>query len=177
VSDSLGASEDVLVIDDRADDTYTAAAVYSPKQVEAAARATYAAFIGAGFAFANWGSRIPQVRDRLDLTPAELGLVLLAIAAGSLVALSISGLIIARLNTRLTTSVKDPAVPLGLLLRAGRRDVLLPVVVGPGFPGVPSCSFLFLRASVAIAGRWDTARMVRHSRRSATCGFGRGDRI
>jgi MFS family permease len=105
VSDSLGASEDLLAIDDHADDTYTAAAVYSPKQVEAAASATYAAFIGAGFAFASWASRIPQVRDRLDLTPAELGLVLLAIAAGSLIALPISGLIIARLNTRLTTTV------------------------------------------------------------------------
>ena len=104
VSDSLGASEDVLFSDDRAGDTYTAA-VYSPKQVEAAARATYAAFIGSGFAFASWASRIPQVRDRLDLTPADLGLVLLAIAAGSLIALPISGLIIARLNTRLTTTV------------------------------------------------------------------------
>ena len=105
MSDSLGASEDVLFIDDRANDTCTAAAVHSPKQVEAAARATYAAFIGAGFAGASWGSRIPQVRDRLDLTPADLGLVLLAIAAGSVIALPISGLIIARLNSRLTTTV------------------------------------------------------------------------
>jgi MFS family permease len=105
VSDSLGATEDVLFIDDRANNTYTAAAVYSPKQVKAAARATYAAFIGSGFAFASWGSRIPQVRDRLDLTPAQLGLVLLAIAVGSLIALPISGLIIGRLNSRLTITV------------------------------------------------------------------------
>ena len=67
MSDSLGASEDLLAVNDHADDNDTAAAVYSPKQVEAAARATYAAFIGAGFAFASWASRIPQVRDRLDL--------------------------------------------------------------------------------------------------------------
>jgi len=42
------------------------------------------------------------------------------------------------------------------------------------FPRVPSCSF---EASVAMAGRWDTARRKRHSRRSATCRNGRGDRI
>src|SRR3954469_12421768 len=49
----------------------------------AAARATYAAFIGCGFAFASWASRIPQVRDGLHLTPAALGLVLLTLAAGA----------------------------------------------------------------------------------------------
>jgi len=43
-----------------------------------------------------------------------------------------------------------------------------------GFPRVPFCS---LEASFAIAGEWDTARRVRHSRRSETCGTGRGDRI
>jgi len=40
-----------------------------------------------------------------------------------------------------------------------------------GFPRVPFCS---LEASVAIAGRWDVASRMRHSRRSATCGTGRG---
>jgi hypothetical protein len=43
-----------------------------------------------------------------------------------------------------------------------------------GFPRVPSCS---LEASVAIDRRWDAARRARRSRRSATCGTGRADRI
>ena len=34
-----------------------------------AVRAVFVAFIGSGFAFASWASRIPQVRDRLDLDP------------------------------------------------------------------------------------------------------------
>ena len=34
-------------------------------RVEAAKRGVYVAFIGAGFAFASWASRIPQVRDHL----------------------------------------------------------------------------------------------------------------
>src|SRR4051794_19240141 len=48
-------------------------------QVAGAIRATYAAFIATGIAFASWASRIPQVKTRLDLGPSELGLVLLAI--------------------------------------------------------------------------------------------------
>jgi hypothetical protein len=59
--------------------------------LSAAARATYVAFIGCGFAFASWASRIPQVRDRLHLTSPELGLVLLTIAAGSVTALLLAG--------------------------------------------------------------------------------------
>jgi hypothetical protein len=45
------------------------------------------------------------------------------------------------------------------------------VEVGPGFP------WGSLGATVAIARKWDTARRVRHSRRSETYGTGRGDRI
>jgi len=65
-------------------------------QVAAASRATYAAFIGSGFAFASWASRIPQVRDGLELSSAGLGLLLLAIAVGSLIALPLAGLIVHR---------------------------------------------------------------------------------
>ncbi len=70
----------------------------------AGVRATYAAFIATGFAFASWASRIPQVRDRLQLDPAELGLVLLAIAAGSLIALPLSGTVVGRYGSRRTVA-------------------------------------------------------------------------
>jgi hypothetical protein len=49
-------------------------------EVRAACRATYIAFAAAGFGFASWASRIPQVKIRLGLDPSQLGLVLLAIA-------------------------------------------------------------------------------------------------
>ena len=62
--------------------------------VRSAVLATYAVFIASGIAFASWASRIPQVRDRLHLDPSELGLVLLAMAAGSVIALPLSGVII-----------------------------------------------------------------------------------
>jgi predicted MFS family arabinose efflux permease len=117
-------------------------------QVGAATRATYAAFIGSGFAFASWASRIPQVRDRLVLQPSELGLVLLAIAVGSVLALPLSGPVIARLGSRRTVSAMAVLHAVGLaIVAAGYLLGVLPVVIG---------LFLF---GFAI-GAWDVAMNV-----------------
>jgi fucose permease len=103
----------------------------SAGQVRAATRATYAAFIGAGFAFASWAARIPQVRTRLDLDPAALGLVLLAIAAGSVVALPLSGPVIARLGSRRTVTVMSWLLTVSLVVIAvGHLAGVVPLVVG-----------------------------------------------
>ena len=82
--------------------TPSAAAPRTPAAVRAATTATYAAFIGSGFAFASWAARIPQLRDRLHLDPAALGLVLLAVAAGSLLALPLSGPVVTRIGSART---------------------------------------------------------------------------
>ncbi|WP_298802596.1 MFS transporter [uncultured Pseudokineococcus sp.] len=98
--------------------------------VSRAVGATYVAFIGSGFAFASWASRIPQVRDRLDLSTAALGLVLLAIAAGSVLALPASGPVIARIGSRRMVAVM--AVLLGSALVVASGGVLagaLPLLV------------------------------------------------
>jgi fucose permease len=73
-------------------------------EVRRAVRASYGAFIGIGFAFASWASRIPQVKGRLDLSPADLGLVLLAIAAGSIISLPLSAAIVHRLGAQRTVA-------------------------------------------------------------------------
>ena len=44
-----------------------------------------------GFALASWMSRVPDVREALGLTPGELGILLLAISAGSLIGLPLAG--------------------------------------------------------------------------------------
>ena len=44
-----------------------------------------------GLVFASWVSRIPEVRSSFDLTNGQLGLVLLAIALGSVLALPTTG--------------------------------------------------------------------------------------
>lgn len=83
-------------------------------ELRAASAAVYTAFIGAGFAAASWASRIPQVRDRLDLDPSQLGLVLLALAGGSVLSMPLSGPVVARMGTRST--VRAMALLLGLAL-------------------------------------------------------------
>lgn len=104
---------------------------YPPERVTAAARATYAAFIGAGFVFASWASRIPQVRDRLQLSPADLGLVLLAIAGGSLVALPLAGTIVHRLDSRRTVAGMSVLLAAGLATVAiGYLTGVVPVLIG-----------------------------------------------
>jgi len=99
--------------------------------VRAASAATYAAFIGSGFAFASWAARIPQVRDRLELDPSTLGLVLLAGAAGSLLALPLSGPVVARLGSRRTVMAMALLLALGMAVVAlGYLAGTAPVVVG-----------------------------------------------
>ncbi|WP_426509694.1 MFS transporter [Dactylosporangium sp. McL0621] len=79
--------------------------VTAPVDHRPATRATYAAFIWSGVAMASWASRIPQIRDALHLEPSKLGLVLLSIAAGSIVSLLASGHIVARFGSRKTVAV------------------------------------------------------------------------
>ena len=67
-----------------------------------ATAAVYAVFILNGFAFASWASRIPQVRDGLELNPRQLGFVLLAIAVGSLISMPMAGVVISRLGAAWT---------------------------------------------------------------------------
>jgi fucose permease len=88
-------------------------------EVRRAVRATYVAFIGMGFAFASWAARIPQVRDRLHLDPSELGLVLLSIAGGSVIALPLSGPVVARLGSRRTVAATASLLAAALAAAGG----------------------------------------------------------
>ena len=101
-----------------------------PDRARRAAVAVSAVFIASGFAFATWAARIPQVRDGLALSPRDLGLVLLAIAAGSVIALPLAGLVVARLGTARTIAVMAGIAAAGLAIAAiaSRGDVALLVV-------------------------------------------------
>jgi MFS family permease len=110
--------------------TSTSAALPTPA-VRAATAATYAAFIGSGFAFASWASRIPQVRDRLDLDSVTLGLVLLAIAVGSLLALPLAGPVVTRLGSARTVMAMAVLLGVGLITAAlGSLVGVVPVMIG-----------------------------------------------
>jgi predicted MFS family arabinose efflux permease len=105
-------------------------------QNRAAARATYIAFIGAGVAMASWATRIPQVRDGLALTPSRLGLVLLAIAAGSIVSLVLAGQLVARFGSRRTVAAMAALLGVSLTgVAVGYQFGVVPVMVGLLFFG------------------------------------------
>ncbi len=99
--------------------------------VRSAVLATYAVFIGSGIAFASWASRIPQVRDRFRLDPSELGIVLLAMAAGSIIALPLSGVIIGHFGSRWTVRTTALLVAVGMaVVSLGYLVGMVPVVIG-----------------------------------------------
>ena len=76
-----------------------------PGRVIAARRSTAVAFVGTGAVFASWVSRIPQVRSALHLSAGDLGLVLLALALGSVLALPAAAAMVRRFGTRKVVSV------------------------------------------------------------------------
>jgi hypothetical protein len=62
-------------------------ALMSRAPADRARVAVAAAFLLDGAAFGSWVSRVPAVRDGLDLSPAQLGLLLLCPGVGSMVGL------------------------------------------------------------------------------------------
>jgi MFS family permease len=111
-------------------------------------RAVYAVFIGNGFAFASWASRIPQVKDGLQASPGVLGLVLLGGAAGATLATVLAGLVITRLGQQVTVAAMALLAAAGLaLIAVGYRLGIAPVAAGLSMFGFGS-------------GTWDVAMNV-----------------
>ena len=102
-----------------------------PDPARRAQRAVFVAFIGSGFGFASWAARIPQIRDALQASPAELGLILLAVAAGALLAMPLAGLVVNRFGPARTVAVLASVLSVGLVVLAlGTPIGALPVVIG-----------------------------------------------
>lgn len=53
-----------------------------------------------GFGFSTWTSRIPSIKDQLQLNEAELGSILMAMPISSLIGLPLSAYLVARFSTR-----------------------------------------------------------------------------
>ncbi len=53
-----------------------------------------------GFIFATWASRIPNIQQRLNLSDAQLGAVLLAMPVGSFISLPFSGYLASKIGSR-----------------------------------------------------------------------------
>ncbi len=106
-------------------------------------------FILNGLCFATWVSRIPQVRSELGLSNGQLGLLLLAIAAGSVLSLPTTGGLINRFGT---VGVVRAGVSLAAL-------GLVTVALGAGAGVVPLAAVGLFAYGVGT-GTWDVAMNV-----------------
>jgi fucose permease len=111
-----------------------------PTSVGAARRAILAIFAICGFITATWVAYIPVIKDHFGLGDGALGITLLAVATGSVVALLPSGALIARFGSRpvttLTTLVCCVALPLVILAPSYELLVALLFALGCCFGGM-----------------------------------------
>jgi fucose permease len=82
------------------------------------------AYAASGLAFSSWVSRLPAIRDGLELTPGTVGLLLLCMTAGSFLSVSASGLIVLRLGSKRTMRTGSIMVGLGLAVAGFGTSVL-----------------------------------------------------
>lgn len=79
-------------------------------------RAVLALFVANGAGFASWLPRIPEVRDRLDLSLGGLGSVLLGAGLGGLVSSAASSVLVDRVSSRRSCAGSALALAAGLPL-------------------------------------------------------------
>ena len=113
-----------------------------------AVRSTYLVFAALGLAGATWVSRLPQIRERMDLDAASVGLLLLLIAVGGVMVLPLAGTVVTRRGPRRTVSAVAVLVGVGL------------GAVALGFALWPPLLFTGLFLLGTATGFWDVAVTV-----------------
>jgi MFS family permease len=81
-----------------------------------ARRAVSLCFLLNGTVIASWLPHIPELKSRLELDDGGLGLLLLAMAAGAIVALPLAGWLVARLGSRVVTAASAAALSAAIVL-------------------------------------------------------------
>ena len=134
-----------------ADDDPAAPVPVEDVAVRHAKVAVYVVFVSAGFIYASWASRIPQIRTELQVGPGALGLVLLCGAVGSTLGTPLSGVLLGWLGQLRTVVVMAWTAAAGLIVAA------LGCRLGPGgIPEVAAGLFMFGFGN----GAWDVAMNV-----------------
>ncbi|WP_051818563.1 MULTISPECIES: MFS transporter [Streptomyces] len=88
------------------------------RETRMAVRSTYLVFAALGLAGATWVSRLPQIRERMDLDAASVGLLLLLIAVGGVAALPLAGTVVARVGPRRAVTAVAVLIGVGLVALA-----------------------------------------------------------
>lgn len=86
------------------------------RQVVSWRNAVFLIFAMPGVAIASWVSRLPAVRDALEIGPAQVGLLIFGMAAGSILGLVVSSHLIARIGARTAITAGLTATAVGLAI-------------------------------------------------------------
>ena len=85
-------------------------------QVVAWRNAVFGIFALSGVAIASWVARTPSIRDMLGASTFQMGLIVFGLALGSIIGLTTSSQILARLGSAATIRISLLAVALGLVI-------------------------------------------------------------
>ncbi len=77
-----------------------------------------------GFCFSSWGARIPDLQQKLSLSESELGTLLFALPVGSMLCLTFSSQLIAKLGTRRVLQFSMAFYAIALLLLGFATNVV-----------------------------------------------------
>ncbi|QEH42196.1 MFS transporter [Chitinophaga sp. XS-30] len=78
-----------------------------------------------GLVFASWASRIPDIKESLRLSDAALGGLLLALPAGQMAGMGLSGYLVSRFGSRLIMLIAAFLYPGALLLLGAANNLVL----------------------------------------------------
>lgn len=89
----------------------------TPDRYVLGARTSVAVVFGLnGFVVGAWFARVPAMRDALELSAGRLGLLLLAISSGSLLALVTAGVVTNRIGTSRAVAAASTLMAIGLMV-------------------------------------------------------------
>ncbi|WP_426593055.1 MFS transporter [Cellulomonas sp. McL0617] len=94
-----------------------------------------------GIVFSSWLARIPTVRDLLDLSTSELGLMLLIGSLGALLTVTFAGMVVQRFGSRTSLLMSTAVLAVGYVLMG----------VGPTVGSVPLLGVGIFLNGVAVA--------------------------
>ncbi|MBC7518496.1 MAG: MFS transporter [Microbacteriaceae bacterium] len=98
-------------------------------QLTAWRNSLFVIFALCGVGLASWAARVPRVGAILDLPPAQLGLLLLGIAIGSIGGLTASGHLVSRFGARVIIVLTLIGSAIGLVLAAVGTSILVSFTV------------------------------------------------
>ncbi|RLP72678.1 MFS transporter [Mycetocola tolaasinivorans] len=102
---------------------------HSPAQLRAWRNALFVVFLLSGLSIASMASRIPALRESLEINNGTLGLVLFGMSAGSILGLASSNIIRERLGVRVGMRTALLISMVGLAIMGVGSTIALPVVV------------------------------------------------